>query len=67
MNTPKKVNIDHYYRFNYVVGTFTLIVATLGILAYVSHQKTKGLKNNLLKTQNEIAELKLQKERNDMD
>lgn len=51
-------------KFDYFVGTVTLIGAGFAIMAYVEHQKTRKLKDRLLKIENEIAEIDLHRKRN---
>lgn len=51
-------------NFDYFVGVVTLIGAGFAVMAFIEHQKTRRLKDRLLKIENEIAEIELEKKRN---
>lgn len=51
-------------KFDYFVGAVTLIGASIAILAYYKHAQTRKLKDRLLKIENEIAEIELDRKLN---
>ena len=61
-NSKTKTNT----KFDYFVGVVTLVGAGFAIMAYIEHQKTRRLKDRLLKIENEIAEIDLQRKRNEI-
>jgi hypothetical protein len=51
-------------KFDYFVGAVTLIGAGFAFMAFINHQKTSRLKDRLLKIENEIAEIDLERKKN---
>jgi len=55
-----KKRLNKNSKFDYFIGAVTLLGATIGIVAFYHHSKTRKLKDQLLITENEIAELELE-------